>query len=45
MKVKCKNNKVTTKGLTLDKIYDVISIEDCAGKLYFVKKNYIYTLL
>lgn len=34
MKVKCKNNKVTTKGLTLGKIYDVISIEDCAGKLY-----------
>lgn len=34
MKVKCKDDNVTTKGLTLNKIYVVLSIEDCAGKLY-----------
>lgn len=34
MKVKCKNDNVTTNGLTLGKIYNVISIEDCDGKLY-----------
>jgi hypothetical protein len=34
MKVKCKDDKVSTNGLTKGKVYDVISVEDCAGKLY-----------
>lgn len=34
MKLKCINDNITTKSLTLGKIYDVISIENCGGTLY-----------
>ena len=34
MKVKCKDDKVSTNGLTKGKVYDVISVEYCADKLY-----------
>ena len=34
MKVKCKDDKVSTDGLTVGKMYEVISVEDCSGMLY-----------
>ena len=34
MKVKCKDDRVSTNGLTIGKVYELISIEDCGGKLY-----------
>ena len=34
MIVQCKDDNVSTKGLTKGRKYAVISIEDCSGKLY-----------
>lgn len=34
MKVRCIDDDVSTSGLTKDRIYHVIAVEDSAGKLY-----------
>lgn len=34
MKIMCIDDRVSTKSLTKGKVYDVISLEKCAGDLY-----------
>ena len=34
MKIMCIDDRVSTKSLTKGKVYDVISLENCAGDLY-----------